>query len=201
MASIGKLISAVAEAEGMDEGSVKLIARYAREAGHISQGTYGPGAAKMTVRDAANLIIAVNAAGSAKSSANAIDQFRDLRTYYDPNLPKGYDNVEIDNPLRESVNRISSCNSFGTFLEALLDEYCPNDGLLGSAGEEVSVSVGFQRPYNQAKVLITKNFFYNYLDAIFVENRDENNHSTPNRTDETRITGNVLKRVARVIFD
>src|SRR5919109_1885851 len=73
MASIGRLVAAIAAAEGMDEGTVKIIARYCREAGHVSQGTHGPGAAKMTARDAANILIAVNASTTTRSAVAALD--------------------------------------------------------------------------------------------------------------------------------
>ncbi|WP_054144812.1 hypothetical protein [Bosea sp. AAP35] len=79
MASIGKLVSAIAEIEGLDEGAVKLIARYAREAGYISQGSYGPGAARMTPRDAAHLLIAVNASALAKDVARTLKDYCGLR--------------------------------------------------------------------------------------------------------------------------
>src|SRR5258707_4983333 len=78
MATLTELVEAVAEAEGMDSASVALIARYAREAGFIQKKGRGPSAAHMGVADAANLLIAVNASGSAREAPDVIPVYRDL---------------------------------------------------------------------------------------------------------------------------
>lgn len=83
MASIGVLVKAIAEVSTLEEGTVALVARYAREAGFISQGTRGPGAARMTERDAANLLIALQGALLAKDAAKTIAQYRELTAEYD----------------------------------------------------------------------------------------------------------------------
>jgi hypothetical protein len=78
MASIGKLVEAIARVGGRDEATVRLMARYAREAGYISQASYGPAAARMTARDAANLLVASTGADKAKYAAAAIYDFAPL---------------------------------------------------------------------------------------------------------------------------
>jgi hypothetical protein len=78
MATLSELADAVAEAEGMDPATVTLIARYAREAGFIQKKGRGPSAAHMGVADAANLLIAVNASGSAREAPDVIPVYRDL---------------------------------------------------------------------------------------------------------------------------
>jgi hypothetical protein len=78
MALLSDLVTAVARAEGMEEVTVGIFARHAREAGLISQAGRGRGAARMTVRDAVNLIIAVNACGLAKDVQYGVEQFRRL---------------------------------------------------------------------------------------------------------------------------
>src|ERR1700687_3500599 len=78
MALLSELVTAVAQAEGMEEVTVGVFARHAREAGLISQAGRGRGAARMTVRDAANLIIAVNACALAKYVRYGVEDFRSL---------------------------------------------------------------------------------------------------------------------------
>ncbi|WP_336490359.1 hypothetical protein [Methylobacterium nigriterrae] len=73
--TIGRLVRAVAAVEGLDEGSVKLIARYAREAGFIGQLSTGGGAARMDLDDAVNLLIAVNGSMLAKEAGEIIEPF------------------------------------------------------------------------------------------------------------------------------
>jgi hypothetical protein len=79
MATLSDLVRVVAAVQGMDETSVMVMARLAREAGHISQGGRGFSAARMTVRDGANLLIAVNASPTGKDVAATIKRYRSLR--------------------------------------------------------------------------------------------------------------------------
>jgi len=79
MASIGKLVAAIAAVEGLDEGTVKMIARLLREEGQLSQGSYGPAAARMSARDGANLLIAVNASVVARAAPETVATYRNLK--------------------------------------------------------------------------------------------------------------------------
>lgn len=78
MALLSELVRVVAEYEGMDEVSVGIFARHAREAGLISQGGRGRSAAKMTARDAANLLMAVNGCSLAKDVPTIVPLLRSL---------------------------------------------------------------------------------------------------------------------------
>lgn len=79
MALISDLVTAIAEAEGLPEATVGLVARYTREAGYLSQGARGRNAPRATITDAANLIIALNAGGCvAKDAPQAVERYRDL---------------------------------------------------------------------------------------------------------------------------
>ena len=90
MASIADLVRIVASVEGFEENFVSVYARSAREAGFISHHGRGRNAARMTVNDAANLLIAVNASPLAKEVPATIRIFGSLR------LPKS-----VSNKLRE----------------------------------------------------------------------------------------------------
>jgi len=82
MATLSKLVETVAQVEGMDPATVALFARTVREAGLIRTGGRGLSAAKMTVADAANLLIAVNASLSVREAARTVGRYRILKAYY-----------------------------------------------------------------------------------------------------------------------
>ena len=83
MGTLSGLVKAIAVVQGLDENQVLWIARYLREAGLITQGGRGRGGARMTVSDAANLLIGVNAPGAPKDSAALVQAFRDLDLTFD----------------------------------------------------------------------------------------------------------------------
>lgn len=80
MATLGALVELVAAAEGISRERVEAIARAVREAGLIATHGRGPSAAQMSAADAANLLIAVNAAETARDAPDTVRRFRELRT-------------------------------------------------------------------------------------------------------------------------
>jgi hypothetical protein len=80
MATLGALVEIIAHAEGIDRERVAAIARAVREAGLIATHGRGPSAAQMSETDAANLLIAVNGAETARAAPQAVRRFRALRT-------------------------------------------------------------------------------------------------------------------------
>jgi hypothetical protein len=81
MATLSELVNTVAKATGLDQSSVALIARHAREAGLIAMSGRGPSAASMGLTDAVNLLIAVNTVKHASEVARAIPLYRQLVPY------------------------------------------------------------------------------------------------------------------------
>lgn len=81
MALLSALVKAIADVEGIDEVQVGWVARHLREAGLISQAGRGRGAAHMTSTDAANLLIGVNAAYSAKEAVAAVQSFGNAKCF------------------------------------------------------------------------------------------------------------------------
>ena len=80
MTTLSQLVDVVAAVEGLDGDRVAAVARAVREAGLIA--TYGRGtsAAKMGLADAANLLIAVNAAETARGAPEIVRRYRASRT-------------------------------------------------------------------------------------------------------------------------
>lgn len=148
MASIGKLIQAVALVEGLDESSVKLIARYAREGGYISQASSGSGAARMTPTDAANLLIAVNATSLAKDAVTAIETYRRLIWRSDEKLQGRDWEADREDPFK-AVFRVGV--SLGEVLEKLIlmavPVFKPTSELEEALNREgLEISLEFVRP-------------------------------------------------------
>lgn len=80
MATLGVLTETIADAESFDRQRVAAVARSVREAGLITSHGRGPSAAQMSEADAANLLIAVNAAETARGAPDTVRRFRELRT-------------------------------------------------------------------------------------------------------------------------
>lgn len=78
LATLAQLVDALSEATGIEPATVFSFGRFAREAGLISQGGRGRGGAAMTLRDAANLCIAVMGSEVARDGHKAIHAFRSL---------------------------------------------------------------------------------------------------------------------------
>jgi hypothetical protein len=78
MATLSELVKAIAQIEGIEPATVSLIARNVREAGLISTRGRGLSAAKMSLADAANLLIAVNATVTAREAPDTVRKYRRL---------------------------------------------------------------------------------------------------------------------------
>lgn len=78
MATLSSLVETIARVEGIDPLQVGWIARQLREADLIRKGGRGRGGARMTPEDAANLVIAVNAASSPKEAVAVVGVYRSL---------------------------------------------------------------------------------------------------------------------------
>jgi hypothetical protein len=87
VAGLSALVSAVAELEALPKAGVAQVARHLREAGLISQAGRGRSAARMTAADAANLLIGVNAARSAKDAPEVVERYRAMLNFV-PVLPQ-----------------------------------------------------------------------------------------------------------------
>lgn len=79
MALLSKLVSVIAEVEGIEESFVISAARYLREAGYITQAGRGRGAAHMQSKDAIALLIAVNASSIAKDAPAVLAEWSQFK--------------------------------------------------------------------------------------------------------------------------
>jgi hypothetical protein len=127
MALISDLVSAIAEVEGIPEATVTVLARYAREAGYLSQGARGRNAPRATITDCANLLTIVNGSGCVlKDTAKVIEQFRGLRLHA-PHGSRtqtglGVEFTRIDPDKLRFLDRHGAA-TFGEVLESIIERF------------------------------------------------------------------------------
>lgn len=210
MASIGTLIRAIANIEGIDESSVKLISRYAREGGFISQASSGSGAARMTPTDAANLLIAVNATALAKDSVDAIRTYRPLVWESRKYIQDAQVEADREDPFRSIFrSRVTFSDAFEKLILMAVPVFRPISELEEVLNREnLQIEIEFVRPVPSVSVTI---FHHDptddpeevdeYFDAekgVFLSARtllkpDED------RTDRVRITERTILEVGKAL--
>lgn len=75
MATPGELTRALAVATGVPEATVSVYDRHLRDAGLRSRHGRGRGAAKVTARDAAHLLVAILGSGAVKEAAETVERY------------------------------------------------------------------------------------------------------------------------------
>jgi hypothetical protein len=111
MATLPALVSAIALVDGRERKAIEHVARMVREAGFISTGKRGGGAAEMDFTAAVNLLIGLNGCDSPKDATAAIPIFRRLI----PLWP-----ARDDAPL-ETFCAIDNAITFGDAFEKLIE--------------------------------------------------------------------------------
>jgi hypothetical protein len=210
MATLTELVDTIAEAEGMDSAAVALIARYAREARFIRKKGRGPSAAHMSVKDAANLLIAVNGSGAARDSAVVIPLYRNLilQEYVfadESQIPK---NRALFGDVLELV--IQSAID-GKLPDTFRPENIPLKICDAFQQGIVSLSVRFMRPEFRGTIIIGEYFAAedvtgsHGIPLFFVPRRGRQNRALfqklkpGDRADETRIGDRTVFSVARTL--
>ncbi|RVE92449.1 hypothetical protein CN235_18040 [Sinorhizobium meliloti] len=125
MAKLPALVTALAEIDGRERKTIDYIARTIRERDYITTEKRGSGAADMTVREAVNLLIALNGADLPKDAPLAIDRYRSLVQRFSGNAKKISDRLDRVNWMPESVQHVADARTFGEAMERLI-EYVPD---------------------------------------------------------------------------
>lgn len=112
MSTLPVLVTALAEVDSRDRATIEYFARTIRQAGYITTGKRGMGAAKVTAREAANLLIALAGAESARDAPVEIDRFRSL-CKFDPGEPG-------DN-LPQVIKDVMNSDTFGEAIDVLVE--------------------------------------------------------------------------------
>ncbi|PJI56027.1 hypothetical protein CTI14_00410 [Methylobacterium radiotolerans] len=198
MAFFNDLVRVIASVEGMEEMTVRGICLSVRDAGHVSKGGRGLSAAKMSVRDAANLLIGVNASSIARSAGSIVQSYRDLQLTDRVHLRDDESGRIFKAPaLREDL---------GSYLEFLIDTY-GNPGSIGdrilsdeaqSELHQLSVEIAFSKPEPYAEATYRlRDTNKNYAVFWFM---GTGNFSSADRRDTTTISDKTLRAVAEVLF-
>ncbi|MFD6316887.1 hypothetical protein [Methylorubrum thiocyanatum] len=182
------MIATVADVSGVDASSVKLIARYLREAGHIGQQSSGAGAAKMAVSDAAALLIGMNAASLAKDAVNAADEIGRLPLEYLTTLDKAHQRyADLHVHLADSAN-------FFDALSYLLDFH--------GSDNDVSTVLEFRRPAVQISLALWvegSDDLNDRIAAAVYKPKTYNKDIIKDRILNVRITEKTLRAVANTL--
>lgn len=184
MALLSDLVRIVAAVEGLEEVSVGIFASHAREAGLISQGGRGRSAAKMTIVDAANLLIAVNGCQFAKDVPAMTPIFRALKP--------------SEAPKETAVGIAKEGATFGEDLELLLSKFLKQEGERQRADPPGQTFIRFLRPQNKVEIEMRPGFGRSYREEKVTYGVDPQYDLllAPDRWDETVISDVTLRRVA-----
>lgn len=204
MALLSALVKAIADVEGLDEVQVGWIARHLREAGLISQAGRGRGAARMTARDAVNLLIAVNGSSGAKQAVDAVKSFSDLILVSNGDFI-GNDNWVADLDVNDDIERaFTKGTSLPSSIEAILLAHIPNNDGVIIANNMAEFTIDFVRPVIECEILFGS--FSNLHDQeIYQQAQFRNLYSLgqkmvqPDKVDSTIISSRTLEAVGKVL--
>jgi hypothetical protein len=148
-------VEIVARVEALDQATVSLIARAAREAGLIKTGGRGLSAAKMSFSDAANLLIAVNVSSVVREAPELVATYRDLEGWDVESDPQGdyrdFTSWELGAHFSEvfATPKGRAVGTFGRVFESLLAAFSsrelPHQSWCASASAEFRQAFSKQR--------------------------------------------------------
>ena len=151
MATLTELVETIAEVEDMDPATVGLMARYIREDGLITMRGRGPSAAKMSLTDAANLLIGVNATSSAANVARSVRTYRKLHASQFLSASDEHP-VLMLGTLGEAIEQLLYGAGRGELPEPFLGQELDWDFQEAFSRGDVHVELGFQRPRPAARL-------------------------------------------------
>jgi hypothetical protein len=108
--------------DGRERPTIDHVARLIREAGYITTDKRGAGAAEMTAREAANLVIALNGADTPKEAPVAIDRFRSLKQWaiVGRGAPGSKQLEQYDN-YPQTIKDVMDVHTFGEAMDSLIE--------------------------------------------------------------------------------
>jgi len=150
VATLERLVTTIAEVEGLGAERVRAIARAMREDRLIATRGRGLSAAAMSDRDAANLLIAVNVADTARMAPAMVRRYRRLRT--SPRAGSPPFGVELDK-LVAAVGTETMADFVSSFVchasqrsRLIAERYEP---------EDYELEIQFRKPIPEATIYVT----------------------------------------------
>jgi hypothetical protein len=155
MANLSELVEKVAEVEGIEVAAVTLIARHVREAGLIAMHGRGLSAAQMTRTDAANLLIAVNATGSAVHAPQAVRAYRRLQAV-DFHGAAGPRPPVVVGTLAEAIEQLLAGTARDELPDPFMGQGVAPDFQDAFGQGEVDIALRFAKPMPRATLAMTR---------------------------------------------
>jgi hypothetical protein len=155
MATLSELVDVVAAMGGLEPVTVNLFARSIREAGLIATGGRGSSAATMSPKDAANLLIAINASGTAREGPEIVAVYRRLEAQeftYEGDPPG-----KILGTFGEGLETLIDAACRGEFPQQFLNRAVPDSLRQEFATESVNLGIRFMKPEPSAYVTMLSN--------------------------------------------
>jgi hypothetical protein len=192
MATRSQLVAAIATAEGIDAERVAAIARAIREHGLIRTSGRGTSAAQMSETDAANLLIAVNTADTARTAPAAVKEYRALQAKRRPS--------QFGSELEEMISaaKRECLADYITKMVALLGTRGHRLGRRPYANGEYRIEIEFKKPIPSVQLGIwVQNGPMDYIN--FFDQRPTANRARSNRAVRTTINEQIILAVAEVL--
>ncbi|WP_441256202.1 hypothetical protein AB7Z32_10250 [Bradyrhizobium sp. 482_C4_N1_1] len=194
MATLSQLVTAIADAEGIDAERVTAIARAIREERLVKTSGRGTSAAQMSEPDAANLLIAVNTADTARAAPAAVKEYRALQTR------RG--SGQFGDALEGLISAAKQ--------EVLADYITKTVALLGTRGhvlgrrrfpnETYRIEIEFEKPVPSVSVLFGVGLQSGRWDHIDFRDRwQPTSEAHGDRRERTMITSRTILAVASVL--
>src|SRR5882672_505407 len=157
MATLSTVVSAVANVEGLDPSTVELIARNIREAGHIVTGGRGLSAAQMSVRDVANLLIAVNASSIAREAADQVVTYRELiaKEFVWENETR---KTEVYGTFGEALELVIECAIERRLPPIFLSRQVDENLSRAFARRRAKIGITFEKPNAGVRLILSSNY-------------------------------------------
>jgi len=199
MATLTQLVSVIATTEGIDVERVGALARAIREAGLVRTSGRGTSAAQMEERDAANLLIAVNTADTARTAPEVVQEYRSLQAKRNRKASEA--GSEFGNELEELIwSARRKC--LANYVMKTISLFGKRNHLLGRRpypNEAYKFWIEFEKPTPSVLVNISRldDPVGDYVD--FKDRRQQASKATGDRSEKTRITQRTIHAVADVL--
>ena len=194
VATLEQLVETIADREGLGLQRVRAVARVARQAGLIATLGRGMSAAKMTPRDAANLLIAVNVAGTARTAPEIVDRYRRLRTT--SSTRSVYFGIELEKLIAAAGTR-----TIADFVSSLLSRASRRSPLVSRRydPEDYEIAIKFRRPIPLVTLYVAAPRGETPDEVAFSQRAENSSVSIPDRTVDVVITQRTIFAVGGLL--
>lgn len=194
VATLEQLVETIADREGLGLQRVRAVARVARQAGLIATLGRGMSAAKMTPRDAANLLIAVNVAGTARTAPKIVDRYRRLRTT--SSTRSVYFGIEL-----EKLIAAAGTGTIADFVSSLLSRASRRSPLVSRRydPEDYEIAIKFRKPISLVTLYVAAPRGETPDEVAFSQRAENSSVSVPDRTVDVVITQRTIFAVGGLL--